>query len=565
MEALRVLLGPMISIPAIFSILTGLFTIVAACIITRVSTGLRFNQATSGGPPKAISILPYWIPWIGHALSYTIGGEKYLAQSSKTYEQAAFAIILRGKKFTIITAPSLATQLDDAGGLALSRDAQQYKLRSFFGDRSSGASLEDTLTCHNNTGMMLVGNNGVLRTKAYHKKMVTDLERTAYNLISFNESWIDQSSWEKASNISIRAETITIAEASFFKLIESYVGELAVNCLLGKDFLDNNPAFLDDFRLWDSKGRSFMNQTPLFLPHMSAAAAARARVLRSLNTYYVKFSAYAAGDDPGSEWSDLGDISPFISERWNSHSTDSSLCPDVSADAALLWAFSKPNTFIAWVLYRVYSDATLLEELRKEIEPFVQVEYVKSNLPVSEPPRVKINAEGLVKQSVMLREVMNETIRLHACTITTGIATKHFVLTESQDDATNLGKRAPDSYTLHQGELVCVPQRAQQMCEGLGDGPGAFHPAGFNSIANLKVPSAKVAGKPSASHAFGVRGVTCPGRELAEQEIMTIAAVILKMWEVDGIGKWPGQRSGLCSTLPLEDVRVRISRRKGAR
>ena len=556
------LLGPIVSIPAVFSILTGIFTLVAACILTRVSTGLRFNQATSEGLPKVIGILPYWVPWAGHTLSYTIGGDKYLAQCSKKYKQAAFAIILRGKKYTIITAPSLATQVDDAGGLGMSQDTQQYKLRFFFGDRSAGSNSGNTLTCHNNDGMVLMGNNGIPRTKAYLEKMVRGLERTAYNLISFNEAWIDQSSWEKTSKTTVNAGRSPVAEASFFPLIESYIGEISVNGLLGKDFLDNNSHFLDDLRLWNSKGKSFMNQTPLFMPHMSAAAAARERVLRALNNFRAKFSAYVAGEDPGSDWSDLSDVSPFISERWNTQSRHSSIQPDVSVDAALLWAFNKPNTFIAWLLYRVYSDVALLEEVRAEIEPFVRVEHIRSDLPISEPPRVKINAEDLVEKSVLLQEVMNETIRLHSSTTTIGIATKHLVLTESQDDATNLGKEKPDSYVLDQGELVCVPHRAQQMFQGLGDGPGTFNPAGFNSIANLKVPSAKVPGTSGASYAFGVQGVTCPGRELAEQEIMIIAAVILSMWEVNGTWKWPGQRSGLCSTLPMEDVRVKISRRK---
>jgi hypothetical protein len=550
--------------PAVFSILTGIFTVVAACILSRVSTGLRFKQAPSEGLPKVIGILPYWLPWVGHTLSYAIGGDKYLARCSKKNKQAAFAIILKGKKYTIIMAPSLATQVDDAGGLDMSRDAQRYKLRSFFGDRSTGSNLGNTLTCHTNDGKIVMGNNGILRTKAYLEKMVRGLERTAYNLISFNEAWIDQSSWEKTSKTIVHEGRSPVAKASFFPLIESYIGEISVTCLLGKDFLDNNPHFLDDLRLWNSKGTSFMNQTPLFLPHMSAAAAARERLLRALNRFRNKFSAYAAGEDPGSDWNDLSDVSPFISERWNAQSRHSSTQPDVSVDAALLWAFNKPNTLISWLLYRVYSDAALLEELRKEIEPFVQVEHIQSDLPIAEPPRVKINAEGLVEKSVLLREVMNETIRLNSSTVTTGIATKLLVLTESQDDATNLGKEKPDSYVLHQGELVCVPHRAQQMCQGFGDGPGTFNPAGFNSIANLKVPSAKVPGTSGASYAFGVQGVTCPGRELAEQEIMIIAAVILSMWEVDGTWKWPGQRSGLCSTLPMEDVRVRISRRKSA-
>jgi hypothetical protein len=562
MEGMRIVLGPIVTMPVIFSLLTGFFTVMFICIFTRFSTGSKFRQETTTGGSQFISVLPYWIPWIGHSLSFAIGGQEFLSQCSWKYKQAAFAIVLRGQKYTIITAPSLVEQLEDTDGLGLSTYARQYKLRYLFGDRSSGSNLKKTLACYNNDRMMLMGSDGIIRTQNHVDKIVRALESTAYNLISFNESWIDQSKWERTSKTIIDAESSTVAEVSFFPLIEGYIGEISTTALLGRNFLENNPDFLEDLHLWNSKGTLFMNQVALFLPQMSGPAAARQRVLRSLRRFSDILRAYTAGDDPGSGWSDLSDVSPFISERMERSNDGSKSSSDVSVDAAFLWAFNKPNTVIAWLLYRIYSDTALLAEVRKDIKPFVRVEYVKSELRILEPPRVVVDSKGLVKKSRLLRDVMNKTIRLHINTIIYGVTTKALSLDESHDDATMLGKNGPDSYILRKGELIGVPHGAEQLGQGLEHGPGTFNPAGFNSLTNLKVPSAKAAGTSHTNHGFGVGRVICPGRALAEQEIMIIAAVILSIWEVDCKWQWPGQQPGLCSTLPLEDIRIKMLRRK---
>ena len=101
-----------------------------------------------------------------------------------------------------------------------------------------------------------------------------------------------------------------------------------------------------------------------------------------------------AGREPGIRWGDLSDVSSCIVERlnWWRHQKQLSLTKrsDVSTDLALLWALNKPNTLIAWLLYRVYSDAALLAAVRKDIEPFVQIEQPKSELSIPEPPKVTV-------------------------------------------------------------------------------------------------------------------------------------------------------------------------------
>lgn len=570
MDGIRVILGPIVTPPLQFSILTGLLTIIFVCVFTRITTGSNARRSTAG-EARAVSTLPYWVPWLGHGLSFARGGQGFLSQLSKSTKDGIFGIILRGKKYAVITAPSIIHQLEESDTMNSNTETRQYKLRHFFGARSNSSKSLEALACQNNDKLLLMGYDGESRIHKHIERMTRALEQTAYNLISFNDSWVDQSSWERTSKTILKHGSESIAEVSFFPLIERFVAELATNTLMGRNFLENNPDFVEDLGVWNSKGTSFMNQMPAFLPQMSAACAARERVLRCLKKFKQELSTYLKGHETGTDWGDLSDVSSYMKDRLKRRKCEKSpaLSPhlDVYTDAAWLWAWNKPNLLISWLLYRVYTDTALVEAIRKDIEPFVRVEQLNSELPIPEPPRVIIDTNGLVKKSTLLRSAMEETLRLDTNTVTYGVMMKDVVVTESQADAASLGKETPHSYILRKGDLVCMPHRTQWTRSGPGDGPGVFNPAGFSSIANLKIPGASMV-EENRIDAFGVGSLECPGKGLAEQETMTTAATILAMWNVepvDGSWIWPGQKPALCSMLPIKDVRVKMSRRAGRR
>jgi len=57
----------------------------------------------------------------------------------------------------------------------------------------------------------------------------------------------------------------------------------------------------------------------------------------------------------------------------------------------------------------------------------------------------------------------------------------------------------------------------------------------------------------------------CPGRIFAEREILACVAGVLMMWDFEPVGgKWtiPGLKKTSGISLPTEDTRVRIKRRK---
>lgn len=53
-----------------------------SCIATRVITGLQSRSATTDiGESRPIRMTPYWIPWIGHSLSFVWDNEGFIQKA----------------------------------------------------------------------------------------------------------------------------------------------------------------------------------------------------------------------------------------------------------------------------------------------------------------------------------------------------------------------------------------------------------------------------------------------------------------------------------------------------
>ena len=57
-------------------------------IITRVLSGLQFRAVASNQPqgnsPRTVPILPYWVPWLGHAINFAVGGTDFLTSAARS-------------------------------------------------------------------------------------------------------------------------------------------------------------------------------------------------------------------------------------------------------------------------------------------------------------------------------------------------------------------------------------------------------------------------------------------------------------------------------------------------
>jgi hypothetical protein len=56
--------------------------VVLICLITRIRTGIQNRrQLASRAEPKDIALLPYWIPYVGHAIQFVTRFQGFLADA----------------------------------------------------------------------------------------------------------------------------------------------------------------------------------------------------------------------------------------------------------------------------------------------------------------------------------------------------------------------------------------------------------------------------------------------------------------------------------------------------
>jgi hypothetical protein len=61
---------------------TVLILIALTCLFTRVRTGIQNKkQSASKAEPKEIALLPYWLPWLGHAIPFATRFQNFLADA----------------------------------------------------------------------------------------------------------------------------------------------------------------------------------------------------------------------------------------------------------------------------------------------------------------------------------------------------------------------------------------------------------------------------------------------------------------------------------------------------
>lgn len=118
---------------------------------------------------------------------------------------------------------------------------------------------------------------------------------------------------------------------------------------------------------------------------------------------------------------------------------------------ALLWSVNMPHALAFWMLVHIISDPHILEEIRAETSNYVKAVQEQAILGFSVPPRVSIDADGLLTQCPLLKSAYIETVRHYSRGSRAGVVTKDFEL-ESQE-ATKVFKSG-EKWAFKKGEWV---------------------------------------------------------------------------------------------------------------
>ena len=168
--------------------------------------------------------------------------------------------------------------------------------------------------------------------------------RTA-DLVSFSESIVDENIWERPANPILTQQPQgtnlrATVEVSFFTLVKQFVGQAYLTAILGSEFLEVFPSFLQNLSDFDAGWKYLAAGFPRWLPirQLTKAHLARRHLLNAMKCFHAALDAQAVGGDPERPWRDLSDVSTLMQERstiWRQHSISRSM--RASADLALLW------------------------------------------------------------------------------------------------------------------------------------------------------------------------------------------------------------------------------------
>ena len=570
----------------------AILLIIAA--VTRVITGLQFRsaiakKAQSSDSPRTVPILPYWIPWIGHAFNFAAGGTDFLTRAARSMgpNASVYGLWMANSKHNVITVPSVAKQvLVDRNSPITMNDFVYFTMKNFWADQGSIKAIDPT-ALWGNIHSVLVGMLRESFVTTAIKGTVDMVQDRTWNLISGAASPVDQTVWERQGNVEIisngSSDRSFVAEASLFPLLRNFVGDIATRVLFGHNFVDNNPNIMSDLWEMDRQFNLFMVGLPTWFPGMSGPSQARERLLSAIGEHHEALFKYLDGEDPGAKWSDMSDVSSVIADRAKEfRAAGSSPRGWSTGNGAILWAMNinaNPVTF--WMTWYVFSNPSLLQEIRAEIAPYVRFCQAPDNgLPIKEQPKLDIDLASLWNKCPLLKGAFFETMRLEAASMSYKMIEEDFVVYEDARDAMLLGKKEPESWLFKKGELICLPHGVHQSDEKYFHDPQRFDPRRFwardghvekgqnghldadaNGESDIKVEY-------KTMKVWGGGKQMCKGKTFAEREVILFAAAIIMQWDIvpvgDG-GKWvhPGRQIGAGAVNPKKDVRVCMIRREG--
>lgn len=485
-----------------------------------------------------------------------------------------FSLHMGGKTHNMVTTPSLMHSLF-VQRTTTSQDAFiGYIMVAVFGcpKEVSGMDPSHLRSLHSSLNLLMRDpclTNMVTTT-------VKAIEKEASNLVSFSSSLIDQSPWERVSQVNVSEDNPYVCEANLFALVRNFVGTIGTKTLMGQAFMDFYPTVLEDLWTFDRQFNALLLGTPPWfpLPSISAAYSARSKLNRAMGAFHTAFAATDAGENPGFEWHDLDDVSEVMQARargWIKTGLD----PKATGpgDVAILWAMNvNANLAVYWLLLHIISDADLLAAILEEIAPFAKAKRpdpAVSGFPMPEPPTLSLDIDGLMNSCPKLKAAYYETLRLDSSAFSYKEVVSDFTAAESQEDAA-LRNQKPRSFSFKTGEYVCIPHGMHHHDALYYPDPNKFDPRRFLVEDDTQAGQEKkksnssrgLTANMSAIRPFGGGSTACKGRLFAERELLAFVAGLLSMWDIqpaDGKSwKIPGRTPASAVALPDKEIRVKL-------
>lgn len=478
-------------------------------------------------------------------------------------KEPIFSIVLYGVKQEVVTSYSMAESILSSPGSSTISMLNHIREKVFC-DRGPIRNLSPASRRELDQNALRFSSRNTNMSEV-SAPFIRLIQRETPNLVTFCWSPVDQTPWERGSHVTVVGNgNSSVCEANLFALIRNFVGHITTSTFMGQSLMEVFPGLLDDIWKLDDQFLTLSMGIPrLVLPGLSTAYAARERLLHALGVFHEAFSAWEDGMDTGDTFRDFDDTSELVREHVQTfRKIGLSATASAPGHLSLLWAMNaRAATIVFWSILRIFSDQTLLKDVRKEMAPHAKVfrpSLEETGFPFQEPPRLSIDVDGLYDSCPLLKASYYETLRLDSAPFSIRKLTSDISLTESAEDARNAGLPRPRTYKIQKGENITIPHGIFHKDTEYFSNPEQYDPLRF--IRTDPETGAKNA------HMHTIRPVggtfeydSCMS---SEKEILPFIAAIVALWEIEPKSDKrlpiPGHKPASVAFLPTKDIRVNL-------
>ncbi|KUI59519.1 Cholesterol 7-alpha-monooxygenase [Cytospora mali] len=243
----------------------------------------------------------------------------------------------------------------------------------------------------------------------------------------------------------------------------------------------------------------------------------------------------------------------------HAHNQSYGLKPDDMARAEIGHSFAIIGTTTSatwWLLYRIFSDPSVLADIRSELESLLVADR-SSNSQSTKEDIYKIELGHLRRRCPVLLSTYKEVLRFYSLGMSVRVCVEDHLL--------------DGRYLIKKGGIAIIPQHVQhRSVDAWGPDVAEFDYLRF--CKNLPSGTRKSV-RSTAFQAFGGGPTLCPGRHFSSTEILAMAALMVLQFDVTPLGdnkeaaeEWKHptcKNTPMVSTFfqPDEDIKVRVTPR----
>ncbi|KKO97598.1 hypothetical protein THAR02_10304 [Trichoderma harzianum] len=539
-------------------------TFLVLILTTKAITGSS-TTVDASGKHKIPASPSYWLPFLGHAFSMAQGG--FLASMRSRFTDGIFSLKMGGKMHHFIYKPSLAAAL-----LNLHRPAaEEQMLANRLLGSTFGVSKKDA-AIYNKIFPEALALYKYLSSEPGLSEItggaLSQVKQTINSYVTFSPNPMDQTEWEKMADVDVIEEGdkgVPTTQVDLMELTRNYVATTAIPAIYGTDFVENFPELWKWMWIYNEAFVLLAMSVPSWIPwpRLQRGKLARRRLLAFLYEFNEAMDKHMDGEEVDPKWQNLDNVSQLVKSRialFREHGV--SLDGRASFDLALLWAsVANSNPLISWMLFELYRDPVLLEQVREEIAPYVKAMQPKNEFgsAVWVPPVLEdMDIDGLITRCPLLKASYIETMRVYSC----GWAMKMMY----SDTVLEARGKGGESFLLKKGTYAHIPQELHQFDPQYFSNPTEWqaerHVRETVDESGNKVLTAEL----GTMRPYGGGLKMCKGRQFALREMLLYAAAIITFYDMQPPkgGSWsePQTRKLVANKHPKKPLKVWIKRRE---